>query len=251
MKAEMDIQFWYWLGITGVILLRYLLIAGGSYAYFYCWKRETMSENKLQSAFPETRQVVLEIAYSFRTLLIYSAASWFFLDWLLAGKTMHYSEVETYGWGYLIGSFFVMVLLHDTYFYWTHRIMHHPRLFRWTHRTHHHFSNPTPWCAFSFHPIEAFISMGIIPLIVFFIPWHYYAFGTFITFMNLYDVYIHLGYRIPGSHRLRLNYTAELHDLHHTGNPGNYGLYFTLWDRLMKTYQPKADQANEKALLPG
>jgi sterol desaturase/sphingolipid hydroxylase (fatty acid hydroxylase superfamily) len=251
MNKGMDIQFWYWLGITGVILIRYLLIAGTSYGYFYCWKKEAMSDNKLQPVFPGKRQVELEITYSLRTLLIYSAASWFFLDWLMAGKTMHYREVADFGWGYLIGSFLGMVLLHDMYFYWSHRIMHHPRVFRWTHRTHHNFRNPTPWCAFAFHPIEAVVSMGIIPLIVFFIPWHYYAFGAFITFMNFYDIYIHLGFRLPGFRRLKLPYTAELHDLHHTGKPGNYGLYFTFWDRLMGTYRPKSVQPGEPHLVSG
>lgn len=251
MIEGMEMQFWYWLGITGVILLRYLLIAGASYGYFYCWKKEALSKNKFQPVFPGRRQVVLEMAYSLRTLLIYSAASWFFLDWLLSGKTMHYTEVGTFGWGYLVGSFFGMVLLHDTYFYWSHRIMHHPRLFRWTHRTHHNFRNPTPWCAFAFHPIEAIVSMGIIPLIVFCMPWHYYAFGAFITFMNLYDVYIHLGFRLPGPPRSKISYTAELHDLHHTGLPGNYGLYFTLWDRLMRTYKPTSIRAGEAHLVSG
>jgi lathosterol oxidase len=245
MNTKADLQFWYWLVITGIILVRYFLIAGASYGYFYWWKREDWSENKLQSAFPGKRKIFLEIGLSLRTLLIYSAAAWFFLDWLLAGKTLHYAEVDTFGWGYLTGSFLGMVFLHDTYFYWTHRLMHHPRLFRWMHRTHHCFQNPTPWCAFAFHPFEALVSMGIIPLIVFFIPWHYYAFGAFITFMSFYDVYIHLGFRLPGSSRLRLSYTPQLHDLHHSGSPGNYGLYFTFWDRLMNTYQPEGKYASE------
>ena len=244
-KTGTDIQFWYWLGITGIILLRYVAIAGAFYGYFYCWKKGAWAKNKLQPAFPGKRQIFLELMYSLRTLLIYSAATWFFLDWLLSGKTMHYSEVETFGWGYLLGSFMGMVLLHDTYFYWTHRLMHHPGFYRWTHKTHHRFSNPTPWCAFSFHPLEALVSMGIIPLIVFFIPWHYYALVAFITFMSLYDVYIHLGFRLPGSSRLHLNYTAELHDLHHTGIHGNFGLYFTFWDRLMKTYIPKGKEVTD------
>lgn len=234
-----EFTYWnYWLIITAVIFARYFLIAGISYYYFYHWKRDLWSSRKLQQSYPSRTQVKAEIRFSISTLAIYSLGAWLFLYWMENDFTLHYADVGQYGWGYLILSFFLMIVLHDAYFYWTHRLMHHRRLYRWTHGTHHIFRNPTPWCAFAFHPVEAFLSMGIIPLIVFFIPWHYYSFIAFISFMTLYDVYIHLGVELSGSKQPSLHNTTALHDLHHEKVNGNYGLYFTFWDRIMGTYYP-------------
>ena len=245
--ALQDFTYWnYWLIISAVIFARYFLIAGISYYYFYHWKKDLWSSRKLQGYYPSKSQVKAEIRYSMGTLLIYSFGAWAFLYWLQNDLTLHYTEVDSYGWGYLFLSFILMILLHDAYFYWTHRLMHHKHLFRWTHGTHHIFKNPTPWCAFAFHPFEAILSMGIIPLIVFFMPWHYYSFIAFISFMTLYDVYIHLGFELPGIAKRSLNNTSALHDLHHEKISGNYGLYFTFWDRIMNTYHPypkKRDQS--------
>src|SRR3546814_2958407 len=46
-------------------------------------------------------------------------------------------------------------LLHDSFFYWTHRLLHRPRWFRLAHAVHHESRPPTAWAAMSFHPIEA------------------------------------------------------------------------------------------------
>jgi lathosterol oxidase len=66
-----------------------------------------------------------------------------------------------------IVSLALMLLLHDAWFYWTHRLMHHPKIFRHVHLVHHRSINPSPWAAYSFHPIEAVIEAGIYLLIVF------------------------------------------------------------------------------------
>ncbi len=229
-----------WVGVTGVIFLRYLLMAGIPYLYFYGPKAENWKRRKLQAAYPSSRQIRKEIAYSLRSLLIYSAGAWFFLGWILEDRTLRYARVEDFGWLYLGLSFVAMILLHDAYFYWTHRLMHHRVFYKWTHRTHHAFRNPSPWCAFAFHPAEAVLSMGIIPLIVFIIPWHYYAFIAFLSAMTLYDVYIHLGFKLIPMRTAGFSYSPDLHDWHHRRSRGNYGLYFTFWDRLMQTFRTPA-----------
>ena len=73
-----------------------------------------------------------------------------------AGWTQMYWRIDERGWGWFSLSVVCAILLHDTYFYWTHRMMHHPKLFRWFHRTHHLSHNPTPWTAYAFDPLEAF-----------------------------------------------------------------------------------------------
>jgi sterol desaturase/sphingolipid hydroxylase (fatty acid hydroxylase superfamily) len=73
--------------------------------------------------------------------------------------------VEEYGWGYFFISVAVMLVLHDAYFYWTHRAMHRPRLFKVFHRVHHLSTNPSQWAAFAFHPLEAVVEAGILVII--------------------------------------------------------------------------------------
>ncbi len=134
-----------------------------------------------------------------------------------------------------------MVLLHDAYFYWTHRLMHLPKIFKWVHQLHHHSDNPTPWAAFSFHPLEAVISIGIIPLIVLSIPCHPFALYLFLTYMTFISVIGHLGYEIfpqsfMNSKIGKWQNTSTNHNIHHQLSRTNFGLYFSWWDRIMGTY---------------
>jgi len=135
-----------------------------------------------------------------------------------------------------------MVVVHDTYFYWTHRLIHYPKLFSKIHKVHHYFDNPSPWSAFSFHPFEAMISIGIIPIIVFFIPCHPFAIFTFLSYMTLINIMGHLGFetfsiRFRKSTLGQWHNTSTYHNIHHQKSKYNYGLYFTFWDRIMGTYR--------------
>jgi sterol desaturase/sphingolipid hydroxylase (fatty acid hydroxylase superfamily) len=170
-------------------------------------------------------------------MVIYGLGIWLFLFWVQHGKTKLYHSVEDYGIPYFFASIFIMILTHDTYFYWTHRMMHHKWLFKYVHLTHHRFSNPTPWAAFAFHPLEAFISIGVIPIILFLIPYHQGALIIFITFLMVYNAIIHLGFPLPYLSSGKYQNSGIDHNLHHQGFRGNYGLYFNLWDRVMGTYR--------------
>jgi sterol desaturase/sphingolipid hydroxylase (fatty acid hydroxylase superfamily) len=75
--------------------------------------------------------------------------------------TQLYSQISERGWLYYFALFPVLFFIHDTYFYWIHRLMHHPVLFRWFHLVHHRSTNPSPWAAYAFHPLEAFLEVGI------------------------------------------------------------------------------------------
>ena len=55
-------------------------------------------------------------------------------------------------------------LMHRRAFYWMHRFMHLPGIFKAVHKVHHLSHNPSPWAAFSFHPLEAIIEAGILPV---------------------------------------------------------------------------------------
>src|SRR5262249_28756204 len=158
----------------------------------------------------------------------------------LCGWTQLYWKVDEYSWVWFGMSIAVMVVLHDAYFYWTHRLMHHRRLYRYFHHTHHMSFSPTPWAAYSFSIPEALVQAGIGPLIVFCIPVHPVAFTFFMVWQLAFNVLGHCGYEIfPQSFvRSRLGKLLNSpthHALHHEKFRANFGLYFNVWDRLMGT----------------
>jgi len=228
--------FTLWIIASAVFILRYLLLAGIPYMICYHWQRDRWSVRKIQPSFPGRRQIRDEILQSTRTLMLYGIGAGVFAYWIENGYTRVYAELNEYGYGYFFLSILLMLLLHDAYFYWTHRLLHTRYLFRFVHRVHHRHKSPTPWSSFSFHPVEAFLSMGIMPLIIFLMPWHHYALIIFATVMTLYDIYIHLGVSIANRRLLKWQNTTCDHDLHHQGVRANYGLYSTVWDHLMGTY---------------
>ena len=91
---------------------------------------------------------------------------------------------------------------------------------------------------------------AIIPILLFSLPIHPIAFLAFIFFMLLFNVYGHLGYELFSKktyeHPLGkwLN-SSVYHNLHHEKFQGNYGLYFTFWDRLCGTL--RADSSEKVA----
>jgi lathosterol oxidase len=226
------------------IVLRYFFLAGAGYFIFYVWKRERFYKLKIQQKLPPAKIVRKEIRYSTMTLMIYCITSWLVFYWEKAGITKIYRDVHQYSYAYFMVSIVIMIMVHDAYFYWTHRFMHLPKIFNWIHKTHHLSNNPTPWASFSFHPLEAIISVGIIPIIVLFIPCHSFALFLFLSFMTLINVMGHLGYEtfptwLRNDRIGKWQNTSTNHNVHHEHLHHNFGLYFTFWDRLMDTYYYK------------
>jgi hypothetical protein len=83
-----------------------------------------------------------------------------------------YSKIADYGWVYWVGSLVLIIVAHDTYFYWTHRWMHGPNALRRLHRTHHVSVAPTQWAAHSFSIGEAAVQAGFLPLYLLLVPTH-------------------------------------------------------------------------------
>jgi lathosterol oxidase len=147
----------------------------------------------------------------------------------------------------------LMIFVHDTYFYWTHRLLHWKPLFKTVHVVHHFSNNPTPFSAYAFHPVEALIEIGIVPLIVFTIPYHVTALYFFTAYTLLMNVFGHMGYEFfPkgfASHKiLKWHNTATNHNMHHRFVKCNYGLYFNIWDRMMKTNHPKYEEIYDEVI---
>jgi len=140
-------------------------------------------------------------------------------------------------------TFPLVLVVHDAYFYWTHRWMHHPALFRLFHWEHHKSAAPTVFTAYSFAIPEAIVQ-GLFG--VFYVALFPAAFITLIFFQTVeivHNLAIHSGVdffpRALVTHP-RWGWLAgpTYHDLHHRTSRGNFGLYTRFWDRLMKTEHP-------------
>ena len=221
-------------------LLRYGLFAGGAYLLFYRLKRSAWFYRKIQPKFPKQKDIYREIGYSLLTLLIFSSVGIGIFFLRKFGWTQVYTKVEEWGWSYLLFSVLLAIGWHDTYFYWTHRLMHHPKLFPYFHKVHHLSHNPTPWAAFAFHPLEAIVEAGAVAVMVFLFPMHPVAIFLFLIFMTVMNVLGHTGYEIFPPWFLKTRWgrwqnTSTHHNMHHQLGKGNYGLYFNVWDKLMQT----------------
>lgn len=242
----MDYYLLIWFLITKYIVLRYFLLAGTVFFFVYVVFGKRLQRYRLQPNYPKISDYKRDVLYSLLTIILFSTIATLVL-FVLRPYTLMYSAIHDYGWGYYALSFVLMFLLHDTYFYWMHRLMHHPKLYRHVHLIHHKSTNPSPLTSYAFHPLEALIEAGIIVIIVFVMPVHLSAIAAFMLFQFLYNIYGHLGiellprrFRRTGIGRL-LN-TSALHNDHHRYVHGNYGLYLSVWDRLMGTLRKESEQ---------
>jgi lathosterol oxidase len=231
---------------------RYFILAGIAFVLFYVLFRNSGRFKKIQSKFPKQKDYIREIGYSITTIIIFSFVPLIMLrNASIRQHTLFYTNIRDHGWLYFFLAFPLMFIIHDAYFYWTHRLMHHKKLFRLFHLVHHHSTNPSPWAAYSFHPLEAVVEAGIFILFLFCMPMHPLHFFIFFFLMIVYNVYGHLGYELypRGFNRNVIGKwinTSVNHNLHHQYFKGNYGLYFTWWDRLMGTIRPDYDQRFEE-----
>lgn len=233
-------------------LLRYIVIAGGAFVFFYFLRRKKWQRRKVQKkTSPKWKQMRMEIGWSLSTFVIFGLMGlgirWMYLE----GWTQIYSNIDEYGWVYFFVSIFLMIVLHDTWFYWTHRFMHLKKVFPLVHKVHHLSNSPTPWASFSFHPIEAVIEGTIFVLIAVLIPSNVYALLIFLLIMTIANVDGHLGFELfpKGFSKtifIYISNTTTHHDMHHRLVKYNFGLYFNVWDRLMGTNHPQYEEMFDK-----
>ena len=129
---------------------RYFIIAGIAFLLFYVFWRNRFFYRKIQNRFPKNTDYLREMGYSFLTIAVFSFVSVvLFTHPKVAPHTTRYLNISDYGWVYYFALFPVMFFMHDTYFYFSHRVMHHKKLFNWFHLVHHKSVNPSPWAAYA------------------------------------------------------------------------------------------------------
>jgi sterol desaturase/sphingolipid hydroxylase (fatty acid hydroxylase superfamily) len=220
---------------------RYFLFAGLAYLIIWKWSKSYALKHQTQTVGFKPGQITQEIKWSMLTNLIFTGITllsyWTSIkDGTLTSKMTFEFNFMTVVW--ILG----LILFHDAYFYWMHRAIHHPKVYKLIHRTHHLSTNPSPWAAYSFHPIEAVLEVvWTIPIIYFLKPnlFIMLLFSIIILFVNVTG---HSGVEIyPASwsnHRfLKYILRPDQHNDHHHYFKGNYGLYFSFWDRWMGTFR--------------
>ena len=161
------------LEILTIVGSRYFIIAGIVFIVCYLLLRNRIATKKIQISFPKNTDYLREMIYSLSSMVIFSLiVTSVVFNPAVRPHTTIYSDISQYGWAYYLLAFPIMFFVHDTYFYWIHRMMHHPVLFKWFHLVHHKSTNPSPWAAYAFHPLEAILENGIILIFYFTIPMH-------------------------------------------------------------------------------
>lgn len=245
----MSIQRFAWLLADNAI--KYFFLSLPFFLIFYVVFKKKLAFKKIQLQFPKITDYGRELFFSTLSVIIFSVPPLLILySNSIRPLTTFYTHIPLFGWPYFILAFPLMLFMHDTYFYWAHRAMHHPKLFKTIHLVHHKSSNPSPWAAYAFHPLEAIIESLIFVIFLFTIPVHSIHLTSFFVLSLLYNVYGHLGFGLYpkgfNKHWLGkwLN-TSISHNQHHQYFKGNYGLYFTFWDRLMGTLRKDYDKTYE------
>ncbi len=233
-------------------LFWYAVMAASAWMIFYVVFRSALRHRRISTQDPTTRQILREIQYSLRSIAIFGLVTIGIIFAAYSGWTKFYRNIDDYGWAWYAASIALMIFIHDTYFYWTHRLMHHRRLYRFFHHTHHLSTSPTPWAAYAFSPAEALVQAGVAPVIIFTMPIHPTAFATFMLWQISFNVLGHCGYEAFPGWFVRSPFgcimnTVTHHAMHHEKFKSNYGLYFNIWDRLMGTNHAEYENRFAKA----
>jgi Delta7-sterol 5-desaturase len=219
--------------MTLIVGVRYLITSGA-----FAWLTQRRHPGLYDHLKPQIRR---EIFWSLASAAIYGVPAglvmWAWQNW---GWTGIYERASDYPLWYLPLSLFIYLFVHDTWFYWTHRLMHRPYWFKLAHAVHHDSRPPTAWAAMSFHPWEALSGAVIIPALVLFVPIHIGVLGLVLAIMTVMGITNHMGWdmfpkRMVNGALGGWVITASHHHRHHQEYRCNYGLYFRFWDRLCGT----------------
>ena len=229
-----------------IMLIRYFATAGLFYMYYLKIKINPTNTKILSRRPADKKHLKKEIYWSMVSSAIFAffgaVTYWLWLNDL----TAIYLNPSEFGYWYLPLSLLIILLVHETYYYWLHRAMHHPKIFKFVHRVHHQSISTTPWTAFSFHPWESVLEALIVPIILVILPVNIFVLLFYLIFMTFSSVINHLDIEVyPASFRKKwfgkLWIDATHHHFHHKEFHTNYGLYFTFWDRFMGTESSKME----------
>jgi lathosterol oxidase len=233
---------------------QYAAIVGVFWGVVHVLLRKRLA-HRLIAEWPRPGDVRREMAYSLSSLLLSAGIAAAVLGLLAIGRIEIYVEPLKHGLAWLLLSLPLLIVWQDFTFYCTHRLMHTRWMFRHVHGVHHRSRQPSPWAAYSMHPVEALVS-GIAPLTLLLVaPVQDDVLMLFIAHQVLRNVHGHAAVEtLPrgfARHAFWRHFvTTTHHHLHHETAQGNYGLWFTWWDRLFGTERADYFQRFDAATGP-
>jgi sterol desaturase/sphingolipid hydroxylase (fatty acid hydroxylase superfamily) len=214
---------------------RYLVVAAAVWLVLHVLLRRRLA-HRVIAGWPSGADLRREIAYSASSLLVFAALGAAVFALLVEGRVEIYGNPARHGWLWLVASLPLLVLWHDVYFYWTHRLLHRPWWLRHVHGVHHRSRTPSPFAAYAFHPVEALINGLVTPLALLAVPLHWSVVLLFALHQIVRNAHGHAAVEtMPRGFARHWFFgrftTTTHHHLHHETARGNYGLWFTWWDR--------------------
>ena len=239
--------FLFAVSLFTIVLVRYLVLA----LLYNSALQRFVGRNRARISQSDRKQWRREIAWSTCSSLIFAVLSTATYWLYTKGYTKIYTRIDEYSYTYFALTIVLLLALYETYYYWLHRWMHLPKVYKIVHKVHHESIHTSVFTSFSFHPLEAILQFLFLPVMILIIPVHYYALGIVLILMTLSAIINHAGIEIfPrnfNKHRIgRWLIGATHHDLHHKTFRTNFGLYFTFWDKWMRTESEKFDDQFEK-----
>jgi Delta7-sterol 5-desaturase len=225
-----------------LLLISAYLVPAGLFHYLFFTRCSPATEAmRIQKRRPRPQSVRREIRASVLALLLFSAYSLMVYHAARNGATTLYLDFGEHPWWWAAPGFAALVVLHDIYFYATHRLMHLAPLFKAVHAGHHSSITPTPWAILSFQPLETIPQFGFFALVIFLLPLHPATLLAYLLFDGVVNAAGHCGHEIvPQSSQehwlLKYLNAVTHHDLHHSRFRYNFGQYFNICDRLFGTF---------------
>lgn len=215
-------------------------IMSAAYLIFWIIFGKKLSNRKIQlSKRAGWSQIKGEIGATFLSFIGGTLFSILLLSLNEIGFTQFYLETGKFGFGYEVITIIIMLVVSDTWFYWSHRTMHHPSIYKYVHALHHKSLDVNPYTSSSFHIIESlWLTLWLLPLALV-MPISMTVLGIMQVIGTFNNLKSHLGYELfPKFFSLppfNILVNATNHSLHHTQYNGNYGLFFRFWDIICGT----------------
>ncbi len=193
--------------------------------------------SRLIARWPKAADLRREITYSTASVAILAACNVVIVALELTKSIDVYSRPLEHGVVWLVLSLPALIAWQDFHFYWTHRLLHTPWLFRHVHFVHHRSRHPSPFAAFSFHPVEALNNSAMLLMALLAVPVNEVVLGLFIVHQVIRSTHGHAAVETMPKGFARHAFwgrfiTTTHHHLHHEVPRSNFGLWFTWWDRL-------------------
>lgn len=225
-----------WLEIVGYSLIINVAIYLGSLALYSLI-------NRLASAKPLGEKhtiTIADIGLSFVTIICNAIV---FILGVYLWKSGIIKLSDNSVWFKVLLEVVLLTILMDVLMYVFHRLVHELRMLNNLHARHHTHVSTNLLSLFVLHPVES-IGFGLMMLVVIaVIPFSATGISIYLLINSVWGTIGHLNVTVLPDSWLKLLKkahicTSEFHYLHHQFPEYNFGFYFSVWDRLLKTQHP-------------